>query len=433
MSIWRLVIREIVHRRLNFVLAMIAVCVAVACLVGVLVRLAWHDAATVAILDDYRQQVEVSSATLEDDMRKITKGLGFNVLITPRDQNLSDVFADDYAGRTMPEEYVTRLANAPIVTVDHLLPILERSVQWPEAGRRVILIGVRGQVPLVFAEKQKKPLMQPVEQGHMIVGHGLAEQMNLSVGDAVEFQGRSFTVSEVYEYRGSKDDMTLWIPLATAQELLNQTGRINAIWALNCNCASVDMIGGVRDEIAALLPDTDVRMLDHASVRAEARVKASQKAEADLIAAANQRGELRGQIESFAAVLTPAVVLAAGIWIGLLTLGNVRDRRSEIAVLRALGLRGNQVMSVFLIKAAVVGLIGAVIGCGVGFVAGGLGVDIAANLREAAGIDAATVLGAIVLPAVAVLLLTPLLCAIASWLPATTAARQDPAEVLSQE
>ena len=97
MGLGRLVLREILYRRLNFSLGVLSVGVAVACLVGELAILQKHDARTEQIIAVKEKETRDKMAKLEDDYRKITKGLGFNVLIVPRNQNLSDLFAEDYA------------------------------------------------------------------------------------------------------------------------------------------------------------------------------------------------------------------------------------------------------------------------------------------------------------------------------------------------
>ena len=120
---------------------------------------------------------------------------------------------------------------------------------------------------------------------------------------------------------------------------------------------------------------------------------------------------------------------AATIWVGLLSLANVRQRRQEIGILRAIGLRWQQILVVFLSKAVLLGLLGAVLGYGLGFAL--------AAWAEAnpAGPDSLPVpLSALFTPGVlvAVLLLTPVLSILASWLPALQAASQDPAPVLQE-
>ena len=90
---------------------------------------------------------------LEDDIRKSMKGLGFNIYIFPEGQDLSEVYSKGYASKTMPEEYVYKLANSNIVTVNHLLPTLTQSLEWPEYQRQIVLIGIRGQVPISWQTK----------------------------------------------------------------------------------------------------------------------------------------------------------------------------------------------------------------------------------------------------------------------------------------
>ena len=80
-----------------------------------------HDIRTEQIVDAKEAATRAEMAKMEDDYRKIMKDLGFNVLILPNDQNLADLYADDFASKYMPEEYVERLAKSDIVTIQHLL------------------------------------------------------------------------------------------------------------------------------------------------------------------------------------------------------------------------------------------------------------------------------------------------------------------------
>lgn len=408
MTLWRLVFQEIRHRKLNFALALLSVVAAAACLIASLTVLRAHDLRTEQIM-----------AKQEDDMRKITKRMGFNVIILPQDQNLSDLFADNYASKFMPESYADKLAGSKIVTINHLLPALEQRIRWPERNdRTMILIGVKGQVPLAHAD-EKKPIMDPVPAGSIILGAELARTENLKAGDELTLMGRSFKVAKVHAARGDKDDLTAWINLGEAQQMLDKAGLINSIRALECECAFADL-PKVRAEIQGILPDTQVIELGTiALARAEARRAA------DLA-----RAEVRQQRESFAAVLVPLAIVAASVWIGLLAMLNVRDRRQEIGVLRALGYRSSQVLAIFLSKAALIGLVGAAAGYAIGLAAGlGFGTrleDLKLDLNMSTQMVRASHL-------ILLLLAAPLLAAVASWLPAIAAAQQDPAVVLREE
>ena len=189
MSIWRLVFREIRHRRLNFLLALLSVTVAVAGVVGAEVLLSRDRAATAEILNLKQQEVadrvaarqkdvEKAGTELQDAMRKTMRELGFNVLILPSDQDLSELHLNGTLSRTMPEEYVSKLANSGIVTVKHLLPSVTRRIRWSEQDMDVILYGTRGEVPIMHGS-EKKPLLDAVAPGNMVVGYQIHQKLGL--------------------------------------------------------------------------------------------------------------------------------------------------------------------------------------------------------------------------------------------------------------
>ena len=124
----------------------------------------------------------------------------------------------------------------------------------------------------------KKPLAQQVSAGEMVVGYELYRSLDLKVGQKVKLLGREFRLVKSHESRGNKDDVTVWINLAEAQELLKKEGLINAILALECTCALGD-VAQVRAEITKILPDTQViERGGRALARAEARVKVEAEA-----------------------------------------------------------------------------------------------------------------------------------------------------------
>lgn len=404
MNLRHLIVREILHRKGSFLVGTLSIVAAAGCLVGALLALEAHDLRTREEMRD-----------LEDAYRKITKKMGFNVLILPGEQDLGRLYADDYASSYMPEEYVTRLAESEIVTINHLLPSLQEKLIWPEERRTVIVIGTRGEVPILHRDP-KRPLLEAVPRESAVLGYELHHSLGLDVGDTIRFLGRELTVSKLHGERGTKDDITIWLHLEEAQELLEKEGRINAILALECHCAG-DRITAVRTEIEGILPDVKVvEQASKAKARADARDRAAQ-------AAAGARREH----EAFAAVLVPLVLAGACFSIGLLALANARDRAPEVGILRALGLGTKDIARVFLGKAAVMGLVGGGIGCLAGFfigiVWGDVGLDAAA---------AAEFLQPALLLLLAVLAGAPLVAMAAAWMPAVIASRQDPAEVLRE-
>jgi putative ABC transport system permease protein len=222
----------------------------------------------------------------------------------------------------------------------------------------------------------------------------------------------------------------VWIPLADAQELLGKQGRINAILALECMCAAADVLK-VREEIARILPGTKVvERGSEALARAEARRKAGDESAAAIGNERAHRAALRQERENLAAWLVPVVILAAACCIALLAFANARERRSEVALLRAVGVSSRRILTAFLAKAVVMGAAGGMLG-----LLGGAAV----GARLGAGLDhagaAGLPVGALPSPwfALAVLVAAPALAGLAGFLPAAYAAHQDPAEILREE
>ena len=112
------------------------------------------------------------------------------------------------------------------------------------------------------------------------------------------------------------------------------------------------------------------------------------------------------------------------LWLVFLAWGNVRSRRAEIGILRAIGMRRQHVLGLLTGKAVLIGLVGSVVGS----LAGALGASAWAEAEpdvDAAAFDPVLV-SVTVLVAVA-------LSVIATWLPAVVAAAEDPVTALSED
>ncbi|MGD9856882.1 MAG: ABC transporter permease [Planctomycetaceae bacterium] len=451
MSVWRMVMREIGHRKLNFGLGVLAVAVAIGCIVGAQSLLQADRLITQQVLSAKQAEVEAAiaakqadveqaGAALQDAMRKQMLQLGFNVLILPEGQDLAELHLSGGLSATMPEEYVTRLAESNIVTVNHLLPSVTRRIHWDEQDRDVILVGTRGEVPIMH-RGMKQPLLDAVAPGKIVVGYDVHTGLGLSVGDKVTLMGREFTVSTLHPQRGSQDDTTVWVDLRQAQEMLGLENLIHAILALECDCAG-DRISVIRQEIAGILPGTQViERYSQALTRAEARdaakkaadeaLQREQQAGDELLAGETQaRMDLENRHAGLAGVLVPVVVGASALLIALLSYINARQRREEIGILRAIGLQARQIMIVFLSKAVIIGLAGGLLG-GIA----GLAVLMVVSGEGSGNVSAGEVIrsGSVSTMLLLAMGLAPLLAGLASWVPGVIAARQDPAVVLQGE
>jgi putative ABC transport system permease protein len=327
--------------------------------------------------------------------------MGFNVLIVPKDTNMADFWSEDFGKEEMPEEYVHRLANYGGIAVQHLVATLQKKVTWRD--RKVLLTGVLPEVPIKGAEK-KPPMGYQIPRGKVYVGYELASGLGLRDGDSINLLGKDLVVEKCLLESGSKDDIRIYGHLHDIQEVLSRPGRISAIEALECRCQGA-ALPTIRKDIARALPATKVTEFRSIAVA---------------------RAETRKMVENYAAFLIPTVFLICAVWVGLLALSNVRERRQEIGILRALGFRSGRIAGLFLGRAIVLGLVGA----GVGF-----GVGTALALRFGPKIFLLT--SAKITPMFSLLGWSlagaAALCAMASYVPAVVAVTQDPAVTLRDE
>lgn len=433
MNFQRIVFREIRHRKGSFGIGVISVAVAVACLVGAVTLLEGHDKRTEEVLLRKEAETRAEMARLEDDYRRIMRRLGYNVLILHQDQSIAELRAQGYPTTYFPEDYAERLGRGEIETLNHLLPVLQEKVFWPEQEREVLLTGIRGQVPVYHKTKfltpegeYRSPIMATVPAGQADVGFDLAQESELGPGDRFELQGRTFTVNRVYPRRGNQDDISLWIHLSAAQEILGREGFVNGILALECVC-DFDALGKIQAEVSQILPDS--RVIEFGSlvrVRAEARQRASEAHQKAVEAEKIHRAQLRQESEETAGILIPVVVMGAVGAVFFLMLNNGRERRPEVGIWRAVGWRENQIMTIFLARAILLGCAGVLPGYVIGLAAGSFWSGI--SLFSSAGISLFDPVLLMVLTVAA-----PLTTGVAGWLPARLATRQDPALILREQ
>ncbi len=379
MSILRLLTKEILHRKLNFLLSLLAVVVAVGLFVAVLTM----------------------GKASERETRRLMRDMGFNLIIVPKDTNMEDFWARDFSEKDMPEEYVRRLANATYISADHYVAMLQRKVPW--RGRSIILTGLLPEVPAA-GRRSKAPMGVTVKRGTCKVGYELAANLGLKRGDKIEIMGKTFEVAQCLGEAGSKDDIRIYVHLHDAQEMLGMKGRINVIQAIGCRCEG-DRLATIRAQVARALPDTKV---------------------SEFSSIALARAETRRMMERNVALLAPGVLAVCAVWVGVLAWLNVNDRRQEIGILRAHGITSGRIAALFLGKAVLLGVVGAL----VGFAAGsGLALWLGPNVFK--------ITGAKIQPIYALLrwslVAAPAVAALASLLPAMAAVTQDPAITLTEE
>jgi len=410
--------RELRFRVGSFLLGLLGVAAVAACLTGSRAFLAAHDFQTEKLVGALEKRSSQRMADLRDEARKFSKNLGFNCMLLPADQELGELYADGRSTIFFSEADVQKLIEARLATLNHLRPVLRERVQWPERNRDIILVGVRGEV-YIKAPRWQKPIEEAIAPGKAHLGVALARELDLQPGGTLVFRGKTFTVEHVLPQAGNEDDISMRVDLGTAQEILDREGKASAVLALMCNCADGDP-NTVLKEVARFIEN--VQVVDF-TVRARARKLArgaiSAGTEAEIEDIRTSRAALRRQIAGFARVLAGLVTGGTVLLLSVLTLNNARERRAEVAMLRALGIRVYGIIELFLLKALLSGVLGSLAGSLLGIW----------GTRLIAGE------GARVTPGYAIWVFTAAtgIAVLATLYPAARAAMLDPAGVLNQE
>jgi len=433
MTLRHVIGREIAYRKGASLMSLFAVGVAMMAWIGSDALLRAHDLRTRTLLDERARTTQREMQRMEDDYRRIMRQLGHNVMIVAADQELAALRAQGHPDVTMPFSHVERLAQGGIETLNHLLPVLQQRVVWPEHDIPVLLSGTPGQIPVSHLTQfltadgsaYRNPIMPAIPSDALVLGHSVARTLGLQSGDETVLMGTAFRVHRVNPAEGTTDDIAVWCDLDWMQQQLDMAGQINLILALECVC-DVDSLGRITAEVNALLPDVQVmEFSSRVRARAEARNRAAAAHRTAMAAELDHRQAVAEAHRRLVAVLAPLVIAAAAAWLCVLVAGNVRERVQEIGVLRAIGVSEATILNVFMAKSLLLGLAGGLAGFLAGHVVGALWAGWPVFSRDFLVLLAWRQL-LIALPAAAAL------CVLAAWLPALRAIRRDPARILCE-
>lgn len=383
MNTFRLILKEILYRKVNASFSMLAILAAVALFVAI-----------ITAGNSYRRETI-----------RIMRDMGQNLRIIPARTPVDEYWAEGFSSYTMPETYVDRFRSLKDISYTHLTATLQKKVIWQ--NRNVILTGI---LPEVFpADKQHQtPMTFSVRRETVYIGSELARSLNLQAGDMIHLSGKDMRVEKCLSVSGTSDDIRIYGHLHDIQEILNLPGQINEIRALECLCQissekySHDPFLVVQQQLEQILPDARVLMLQ---------------------GMANIREDQRRAMEGYLAFIFPFIILTCGVWTCILVMMNVRERKTEIGILQALGYKSYAIGWLFIGRSVIISIIGALLG----FL---LGTIIALKLGP---VLFRVTAGAIV-PEYGLLfwslIIAPVFSAVSSIIPAFMAVTQDPSITL---
>ncbi|MDZ7696382.1 MAG: ABC transporter permease [Deltaproteobacteria bacterium] len=330
---------------------------------------------------------------------------GANILIVPKTENLSLSYGGLSLGgvsfemeeiREADLEKIGSIKNA--ANVAGIGPMVFGVVNVND--HKVLLAGVDLESTWILKPWWKIDGTIPRETG-VILGAETAKVLDLKRGSSLQIKEKDFIVSGVLKPTGSQDDQLLFMPLGTAQSLLNKEGLVSmAKVAALCKDCPIDAM--VR-QISEAVPG--------------ARVMAIQQV-------VKGRMETLAQFKTFSYGVSLVVVLVGSLVVLVTMMGSVRERTEEIGIFRAIGFRKTHVFKIVLLEAGFISAVAGILGYFAGF---GVTKGALQFFSESGG---ASVLPSINLAAGAVGL--AILVGLASSIyPAFLAARMDPNQALN--
>src|SRR5262249_42757875 len=257
----------------------------------------------------------------------------------------------------------------------------------------------------------------------ILIGQALAERLQVGLGDSITLLGRSknelmrrhtMTVVGIYDLHTPEVEKgTVFIPLIDGQTLYNLRDQATEVAIFMPQVGTED---SVMSALQSQLPNYEVDTWQ--TLRPEIR----------------QTMQTKLAFSSFAGIV---VLVIAAIGILNLMLMAVFERPREMGVLAALGMKSRQIMSLFLMEGAFIGVVGAVIGCGLGALLIGWMGQVGIDLSAYSGLgEVGALLGDRLYPSITPAdllsrgLLRIVIAAMRSIYPAWQASRQEPAQAL---
>jgi len=343
-------------------------------------------------------------------------------------------------------EKSTRLPMLPVKDVDAVLAAVRAQPNVVAASRRINTGGlvsnrdashavnitaiepeIEAPISLAAENLVAGRFLTPDDGDNIVIGQELANHLNVAVGDRVSLLGRrkdesmrqrSMIVVGIFNLGlGEAEKGLVFINLPTAQTLYNLRGEVTEVAVI------IEKIGeedALIDKVAPAFPNHEVDSIY--TLRPEF---------AEALNIDRVIGLLLGGI----------MLLMGAIGILNLMLMAIFERTREMGVLAAMGMKGYQIMGLFVLEGAFIGLIGAVIGCVVTWLLilwiGQTGIDFSAmytDLDEAGELYA--LMGTHLYPAISPVTIiiygiaAVIVAALAALFPAWQASQREPAESL---
>jgi putative ABC transport system permease protein len=191
---------------------------------------------------------------------------------------------------------------------------------------------------------------QENERGVAVIGYNIANDVDFfgrEVGErnTIEIKGQRFKVIGIYERVGSaQDDNSIYIPLDDARELFNLTTEVDFADAIAKNGVDLD-VAKARVE----------RLLERRKGKDQFSVITPE-------AILRQFSAILSIVQGILLAIASISLIVGAIGIANTMFTSVLEREKEIGIMKAIGAKNKDILTLFMFESGFIGLVGGVVG-----------------------------------------------------------------------
>ena len=321
-----------------------------------------------------------------DKINRELRTIGANLIVTPQEDTL-DVEIGGVNLKPPSDGAFLDEADLPKIkgtfwhnNITGFAPMLPVNVTIERGGERqdVTLVGTYFAKPLSFGAEKfttgvrtthpwwKVAGAWPEDNSRdVLLGERLASRLGEKSGDEITLAGRQLRVSGILSTGSTEDDQVV-APLGLAQEILGKPGAVRRVY--------VSALTKPEDALARRDPKSlSGPIYDRWYCSPYPQSIAFQLAEAiphshaeQIRQVAQNEGAVLTRIEGLIFLITLAALFASALAVSAAMATAIFERRAEVGLMKALGAGKLAVASVFFAEAALMALIGGVVGFGAG-------------------------------------------------------------------
>lgn len=195
----------------------------------------------------------------------------------------------------------------------------------------------------------------PSDSNVVIIGHKLATEYfenEISVNGMLTIEGRSFRVIGILE---DGTGTSIYMPINSAYDVIEDSVR-DEYDSIKMTVDDPDDIENLSDKVEKKLmlsrhvteKDKDFSVMNTAQI-------------------SEMKEEMLGTITSFLTAIAAVSLLVGAIGIANTMFTSVLEKTKQIGIMKAIGAKNNDILIIFVLHAALIGLIGGIIGIGLGY------------------------------------------------------------------